>query len=149
MVFATIVAPWLCGFISAFYLTSTQFIEFLWFLLLVKAVLIAWVLWKLRHESVAVTTGYSFCYVMALYAGYLFLVWRGLTKAYEWTHTHLESSGVLGLALGLLDYAYVDIFLNIVIVSAVTWAITTLFTNPAHILQPYSGNEQVETSQIR
>jgi hypothetical protein len=113
--------------------------EFLFFLLFVKAALIAWVLWKLRDESVAVTTGYSFYYVMALYVAYLILVWRGLTKAYEWTHTHLESSGVFGLALGLLDYAYVDIFVNMVIVSAVTWAITTLFTNPAHIPQPDTG----------
>ncbi len=135
MVFATIVAPWLCGFISAFYLTSNQFIEFLWFLIVVKAAILAWVLNRLRGESLAVATGYSFYYVIALYAAYLFLVWRGLTKAYEWTHANLESNGIFGLAHGLFDYAYFDIFINVIIVAAVTWGITTLFTNPSHIQQ--------------
>jgi hypothetical protein len=131
MVFATIVAPWLCGFISAFYLTPNQFIEFLCVLLVVKVGLIAWVLWRVRDESFAVKTG--FYYVVALYTAYLFLVWRGLTKAYEWTHAHLESGGVFGLSVGLLDYAYVDLFVNIIVVSAATWAITTLFTDPSRI----------------
>ena len=98
-----------------------------------KTTILAWVLNRLRGESLAVTTGNSFYYVIALYAVYLFLVWRGLTKAYEWTHTNLESNGALGLALGLLDYAYVDIFINVIIVAAVTWEITILFTNPSHI----------------
>jgi hypothetical protein len=148
MVFATIVAPWLCGFISAFYLTTNQFVEFLWFLIVVKAVLIAWVLHKLRAESIAATKGNSFYYVIALYAAYLILVWRGLTKAYDWTHLNLETKGFFGLAVGLLDYAYVDIFINIVIVSAVTWGLMTLFTNPAHIQKPYSHDEQIRASEV-
>jgi hypothetical protein len=149
MVFATIIAPWLCGFISAFYLAPNQFNEFLWFLIIVKATLIAWVLRKLREESLAVTKGYAFYYVIVLYAAYLILIWRGLTKAYGWTHTNLETSGVVGLALGLLDYAYVDIFVNIVIVSAVTWGITMLFASPSHVQEPYSADEHPETSEVR
>src|SRR5262249_19085626 len=94
-IFATIVAPWLCGFISAFYLGSDQFIEFLCVLLAVKAGLIAWVLWKLRDESFAVKTG--FYYVVVIYVAYLVLVWRGLTKAYGWTHAHLSRTAFLDL----------------------------------------------------
>ena len=145
MVFATIVAPWLCGFISAFYLTTNQFMEFLWSLIVIKAILIGWVLLKLRRESLAATKGNSFYYLLLLYISYLFLVWRGLTKSYEWTHSNLEGKGFFGLAAGLLDYAYVDIFINIVIVAAVTWGLTTLFTNPDHIEKPYSDDEQIET----
>jgi hypothetical protein len=145
MIFATIVAPWLCGFISAFYLGSDQFIEFLCVLLAVKAGLIAWVLWKLRDESFAVKTG--FYYVVVIYVAYLVLVWRGLTKAYGWTHAHLESNGILGLAAGLLDYAYVDLFVNIIVVYAGTWAITTRFTDPSRIPKPHTGNEQAQASQ--
>jgi hypothetical protein len=144
MVFATIVAPWLCGFISAFYLTTSQFFEFLWFLIVVKAILIGWVLRRLRGESIAATKGNSFYYVIALYLAYLVLVWRGLTKAYEWTHSNLDTDGFLGLAAGLFDYAYVDIFINIVVVAAVTWGLTELFTNPAHISKPYQRDEQIE-----
>jgi hypothetical protein len=146
MVFATVVAPWLCGFISAFYLTTNQFSEFLWFLIIVKATLIASVLYKLRGDSDAVRTGYSFYYVIVLYVAYLFLVWRGLAKAYEWTHTNLNSKGISGIAAGLLEYAYVDIFLNVVIVAAVTWGITTLFTSPSHIQRPYGEDEHATTS---
>jgi hypothetical protein len=144
MVFATVVAPWLCGIISAFYLAQNQFSEFLWFLIAVKATLIIWVLCKLRSESDAVRSGYSFYYVMVLYAAYLFLVWRGLTKAYEWTHSNLDSKGISGLAVGLLEYAYVDIFLNVVIVSSLTWGITTLFTSRSHIQRPYGEDEHAK-----
>jgi hypothetical protein len=133
MVFATIIAPWLCGFICAFYLTPTQFVEFVWFLIAVKATILFFILLKLRGESPAVKTGNSFYYVIVLYVAYLFLIWRGVTKAFEWTHTNLQSNGILGLSTGLLDYAYVDIFVNIVIVAAVTWGITELFTSPSKI----------------
>ncbi len=134
MLFATVLAPWLCGFIAAFYLTKNQFVEFLWFLLVVKAIVLCWTLCNLRNESPAVRK--SFQYVVILYAGYLFLVWRGLTKAYEWTHLNLQTKGANGLALGLFDYAYVDIFINVIIVAVVTWAITTLFTKPTNIPHP-------------
>lgn len=133
MVFATVIAPWLCGFIAALYLNDQQFFEFLVFLLAVKAILIFFSIRRLRNDSPAMSKGGSAYYVAALYSAYLFFVWLGLTKAYEWTHSHLNSKGILGLALGLLDYAYVDIFLNIFIVSALTWGLTTLFTDPANI----------------
>jgi hypothetical protein len=131
MIFATIVTPWLCGFIAALYLPVNQFTEFLFFVLIVKAILVAWSLWQLRGESPAVQK--SLPYVAALYCVYLFLVWRGLTKAYDWTHQHLTTDGVMGLAVGLLDYAYVDIFINVLIVSGITWALTTIFTKPSNI----------------
>lgn len=133
MVFATVLAPWLCGFISAFYLSQQQFLEFLIFLLVTKTLLIFFALRRLRSDSPVMSKGGSAYYVAALYSAYLFFVWLGLTKAYEWTHTNLNSKGVVGLALGLLDYAYVDIFLNIFIVSVLTWGVTILFTDPANI----------------
>jgi hypothetical protein len=133
MVFATIIAPWVCGFIAAFYLTVKQFNEFLWVLISVKSILIIFVLRRLRNESRAATEGNSFYYVIILYGAYLLLVWRGLTKSFDWTHLNYDSKGFFGLMMGLADYAYVDVFINIVIVSAVTWGLTVLFTNPAHI----------------
>lgn len=146
MVFATVIAPWLCGFVSAFYLEPNQFTEFLWFLFIVKVTLITSALVRLRGESEAVRTGYSFYYVMVLYAGYLILVWRGLTKSYEWTSSNLNSKGVLGIVAGLFEYAYVDIFLNILIVAAITWGITTLFTNPSHIQKTIGEDEHAKAS---
>lgn len=133
MVFATVVAPWLCGFIAAFYLSKQQFAEFVIFLLVAKTILIFFSLRRLKLESPAMSKGGSVYYVTALYSAYLFFVWLGLSKAYEWTHTHLNNKGVVGLALGLLDYAYADIFINIIIVAAITWGATTLFTDPTNI----------------
>ena len=140
MLFAAVIAPWLCGFVSAFYLLPNQFNEFLWLLIFLKLIILVWVLNRLRGDSRVMAIGNSFYYVLALYAGYLFLVWRGLTKAYEWTHTNLQSKGILGIAAGLLDYAYVDFFLNIVVVSAVTWGIITRFTDPSHIPRKEGDN---------
>lgn len=132
-VFAMIVAPWLCGFLSAFYLSYNQFVEFLAFLLIVKAYLMLGALKNLRDESPAISSGRTFYYVIALYLAYLVLIWRGLTKSYYWTHTHLNSSGFWGVAAGLLDYAYVDVLINVIVVAGLTWAITTRVTDPSNI----------------
>ena len=131
MVFATIVAPWICGFISAFYLTTSQFFEFLIFLVVVKILILTWVLIKLRNESE--TAKKFFGLICTLYVFYLLLVARGLTKSFDWTHTNLDAKGLAGVGWGLIEYAYTDFFINVVIVSAVTWGITTLLTNPANI----------------
>ena len=131
MVFATIVAPWLCGFIAAFYLTTTQFYEFLVFLVVVKAIILIWVLIRLRSDSAAAVK--SFNLICTLYAIYLVLVVRGLTKSFEWTHGNFQSKGLGAVVWGLLDYAYVDFFINAIIVGAITWSITTLWTNPSNI----------------
>jgi len=132
-VFAMIFAPWFCGFISAFYLSSPQFNEFLIVLLIIKITLMLCALRNLRYDSPAISSGQNFYYVAALYGGYLFLVWRGLTKSYQWTHTHLNSTGFWGVATGLLDYAYVDILINVIVVAGLTWAITTRVTDPSMI----------------
>ncbi len=132
MVFAAIVAPWICGFAAAFYLTQAQFFEFLVFLVVVKAGTLVWALNKLRHESVAATTGGSFYLVSGLYVVYLILIVRGLTKAYEWTYDQ-RTKGFASLLWNLLDYAYVDIFINVIIVGAITWGVTMLFTSPVNI----------------
>ncbi len=85
MVFATIVAPWTCGIISALYLTQTQFLEFLVFLTVVKAVVLSWVLFKSRNESQSVRAFFGL--ICSLYAVYLLLVLRALTKSFEWAHS--------------------------------------------------------------
>jgi len=51
MIFATVFAPWLCGFLSAFYLTGEQFYEFVWFLMIVKSLLVAKALYELRQNA--------------------------------------------------------------------------------------------------
>ncbi|KYK46284.1 hypothetical protein A1D31_32460 [Bradyrhizobium liaoningense] len=130
MTFATVLAPWLCGFISGFYLTREQFLEFVWFLMIVKALLIAKALYQLRENAWFVETSNSFKFLVMIYVAYLVLILRGVWKSYVWTSSNLSSSGFWGTLWGLLDYAYVDIFINVVVVALVTWAITTRYTDP-------------------
>ncbi len=130
MIFAIVVAPWLCGFLAGFYLSRDQFVEFVWFLMIVKTLLIARALYELRHTAWFVERSGSFEYLCIIYVAYLLLVWRGVTKSYGWTSANLETLGFFGTLWGLLDYAYVDIFINILVVALATWAITTRYTDP-------------------
>lgn len=131
MIFAAIFAPWLCGTASAFYLNSNQFLEFLIFLIAVKTLLLILALHKVRQESAAARK--AFPSVCAIYVFYLVLVTRYLFLSFEWASAKLESSGWSGVLRGIIEYSFNDIFLNVVVVGAATWALTTLFANPANI----------------
>jgi hypothetical protein len=133
MVFAAVVAPWLCGFISAFYLQPQQFTEFLVFLFVVKLYLIAKSLWNLRQESRAAMHFSAFMSVIGIYVMYLVFVWHGLNKSFIWTSAHLNSRGLSGLAIALGEYAYQDLIINVGIVAALTWAFNVKLTDPENI----------------
>jgi hypothetical protein len=133
MVFAAVVAPWLCGFISALYLAPVQFTEFLVFFFIVKVFLIGTALWNFRLESRAANQPPAFLSVVGIYALFLLFVWYGLNKSFSWTHTHLDSKGLIGLANALVDYAYADLLINVGVVAALTWALTIRFTDPKNI----------------
>jgi hypothetical protein len=131
MVFATIVAPRVCGAITSLYLTQSQFFEFLVFFILVKTIILSATLFKSRNESDSVRNFFGL--IAAMYGVYLVLVVRALNKSFEWSYTQIERKGFGGVLLSIVDYAYTDIFINVIIVSAVTWGITTLYTSPQNI----------------
>jgi hypothetical protein len=133
MIVAAVITPWACGILSAFYLSKSQFFEFLVFFIVVKTLVLSWVLTRSRNESQSVRNFFSL--ICLMYAGYLLVVVRALTKSFEWAQHELATNGYGGLAWGLLDYAYTDIFVNAVIVGLATWGLTTLYTNPANIPQ--------------
>jgi hypothetical protein len=133
MVFAAVVAPWFCGFISAFYLQPQQFTEFLAFLFIVKVYLIGKSLWNLRQESRAAMHFSAFMSVVGIYVMYLGFVWHGLNNSFVWTSAHLSSKGLSGLAIALAEYAYQDLIINVGIVAALTWAFNVKLTDPENI----------------
>lgn len=139
MIFAAVVAPWLCGFVSALYLRPSQFKEFLAFFFLMKIFLISKSLWSLRLESRAANQLPALLSVVGIYVLFLLFVWYGLTKSFGWTSTHIDSKGFIGLAVALADYAYVDLMINVGVVAALTWALTVQFTDPRNITH-YDGN---------
>ena len=146
MLLAAVFAPWVCGFLAALYLPRDQFLEFVWFLMIVKTLLIARALYELRANAGFVERSNSFLFLCVIYVGYLLLILRGTTKSYGWAAENLNTLGVLGTLWGLLDYAYVDIFINIFVVSAATWAVTTRYTDPALIPQPYKEESNDDTN---
>lgn len=133
MIFAALLSPWLCGLVSALYLTELQFFEFLAFLVVVKSLILARVLYKLRTESAAARNAFSSA--CAMYALYLALVAMNLTKSFQWTSEKLHGSGISGVLRGILEHGYTDIFINVIVVGGATWAISVLFANPANILR--------------
>jgi hypothetical protein len=144
MVFAAVIAPWLCGFVSAFYLTRAQFAEFLVFFFVIKIFLISKSLWNLRQDSRAASQPLAFVSVVGVYILFLGFVWYGLTKSFDWTSTHLDSKGVFGLLAALADYAYVDLIINVGVVAALTWAFTVRFTDPENITKVYGGEDETD-----
>jgi hypothetical protein len=145
MVFAAIFAPWVCGFISAFYLQPNQFAEFLVFFFVVKTFLLSKSLWNLRGDSRAALHGSAFLSVVGVYFVFLLSVWYGLTKSIKWTHANIQSDGFVGLFISLLDYAYANIFIGVGVVSALTWAFTVKFTDPKNIT-PRDGSVDESSS---
>ena len=147
MIFATVVAPWLCGFVAAFYLTRDQFFEFAWLLMIVKSLLILKAILELRQNAWFVEKSNSFYYLCTIYVAYLLLILRGVTKSYTWTSTNLSSFGFFGTLWGLLDYAYIDIFINVIIVALATWAITTRYTDTRLIPEKISYDDEIQSEQ--
>jgi hypothetical protein len=136
MVFATIVAPYVCGLISALYLTPQQFTEFLWSLMIVKSALIVHALYRVRFDSRAVNRGHAFYYIIALYVAYLYFVWRGLTKSFNWAFAQMTTNGPWGLLNAVADFAHEEFFINVLVVSLLTWAVQKRFTTPENISPP-------------
>jgi hypothetical protein len=66
MVLAAVIAPWVCGFLSALYLTRPQFVEFVWFLMIVKTLLIGKALYELQANAWFVERSNSFLFLCAI-----------------------------------------------------------------------------------
>lgn len=142
MVFAAVLAPWACGFIAAFYLQPSQFAEFLVFFFAVKSFLIIKSLWNLRAESRAALHGSAFLSVICTYLIFLASVWYGLTRSFKWTFANIQSDGVIGLFVALLDYAYGNIIIGVGVVTALTWAFNVKFTDPKNITPRNGGGDE-------
>jgi hypothetical protein len=149
MIFATIVAPYVCGVISATYLSRQQFSEFVVVLLVAKAGFIIYALANIRLTSRVVNQGSPFYYVVAIYVAYLYFIWRGVTKSFEWANTHFDKAGAWGLVTALGDLVHEEFFINILAVTLFTWAVQNQLTVPENIspLPEYDESSNGETSE--
>jgi len=147
MLFATIFAPYVCGLISATYLSRQQFVEFIVTLLVIKTALIVYALYNIRVTSRVVDRGAPFYYVVAMYVAYLFFVWRGLTKSFEWATAQMANSGIWGLLAALGDFVHEEFFISIAAVGLLTWVVQQKLTSPENISPlPSDWGERVHES---
>lgn len=133
MVFAAVLAPWICGLAAAFYLAPNQFGEFLVFFFVTKTFLISMALINLRLESRAADKPPAIISVVGIYVLYLVFVWHGLTKSFKWATSQIADHGYSGFFIALLDYIYTDLLINVAVVAALTWAFTIKFAAPENI----------------
>jgi hypothetical protein len=133
MLSATVLAPYVCGILSAFYMSPQQFREFVCFLLIVKGSLLVHSLSRLRIESRAVSRASAFYCVVAIYAAYMFFVWRGLVKSFSWAHFQLTTTGFWGLIAAIGDLFHQEFFINIFAVAMFTYLVQQKFTSPDNI----------------
>lgn len=132
MIFSAVVAPWATGFASAFYLNHSQFQEFVAFLLIVKFLTLSYSIYNLRNVSFIYKSN-SLGWVVLTYVFYLFLVWWGVTNAFQWTIANHESIGIVPTIWKMLGFFYAEMFFSIGIVSAGTWALIRYYTKPTYI----------------
>lgn len=127
MLFATVVAPYLTGFVAALFLTPQQFNEFLVFLLIAKAILIVNALRTLRNESLVGWEDNTFVWVLAMYGVYLLFVFYGLTEAFDWTSANIRSYSLGDLIAAAFRALFVNIVVGIAFSSLATWAVMEKF----------------------
>lgn len=117
----------------------------------IKSALIIYALANIRATSRVVNQGAPFCYVVAIYIAYLYFVWRGLTKSFEWASTNFEKAGTWGLVTALGDLVHEEFFLNILAVTLLTWVAQQCLTTPENIsplpedLEPADGKAPTPT----
>jgi hypothetical protein len=136
MIISSVAAPWLTGFLAAFYLSESIFSEFVLFLISVKIITLIYSLGRMRR-AYFVDDSNSFYFVVLTYVFYLIMIWWGVTNAFSWTTDKLNSVGPILLFLELFRFFYKEILVSIVIVGAGTWALTQYYTDPKLIRPPH------------
>ncbi len=147
MVFSTVFNPAVAGIFSAYFITNSQFNEFLWFLIILKSILISISLYNVRMISFVEKSG-SFPWLAFIYALYIIIIARIVSYSYEWGVETIAKVGNFGLISAVLDFVIFDILIYIVFVALVGAAISYWMTDPDYIpefealYEPELSNEE-------
>lgn len=132
MVFSTVFNPAAAGIFAAYFLTISQFSEFLWFLVVLKSILISFSLYNVRRISFVEKSG-SFPWLALIYALYIILIARIVSYSYEWGIDTIAKVGNSGLLFAIIDFVIFDILIYIVFVALGGAAISYWMTDPDYI----------------
>lgn len=132
MTFATVINPAISGVFASIFLTSGQFVEFFWFLALVKLAMISSSLYRTRAISFVNVSG-AFPYLILIYVIYYVSILRIVDVSYSWAISKIQASGVRMMFLDILDLIIIDCGLYIILAAVIGVAISYWMTDPDNI----------------
>lgn len=147
MVFSTVLNPALAGIVAALLLTSAEFNQFFWFLIVVKSILIAISLYNARHIAFVERSG-AYPWVVATYGFYLLIIARVVESSYAWGVVQVSEVGAAGLLVSIADFIAIDVLVYVVFTAFVGAAISYWMTDPSTIpemeviMEPVLINEE-------
>lgn len=122
LVLTVIISPFLTAFFCVYFLTPSQFTQFLWTLTVAKSCLLCCSLYGLRYRY-RVTDLVPLPYLTIIYAVYLAVILSILSKSDVWIRHELRDGGLTGLALSLFDFVVFDIGIYVLFISVISWLI--------------------------
>ena len=128
MFFSTIIAPAIVGVVAGFFVEVQSFTNFLVALLVYKVLLLSKSLLNMRYSQIF-ERPYVKMAVFAIYFLYLIVVFVILNETYNWAKDSVESVGMFGTIKNLTIWLVLDNLWALIIVPAVTAAVTVLITN--------------------
>lgn len=134
MVFSTVFNPAVAGIFASYVLTSSQFTEFMWFIVIIKSTMIVISLYNVRRISFVERSG-SFPWLALIYALYIVLIARIVSYSYAWGAETIARVGSGGLLFAVVDFLIFDVLIYIVFVALGGAAISYWMTDPDYIPQ--------------
>ncbi|MFW5654849.1 MAG: hypothetical protein ACOCYW_04280 [Roseicyclus sp.] len=120
-------SPFAAALFSAYALTDDQFLQFMWTLGIIKAILLMWSLYDLRF-TYQVSNIIPISHIAGLYLVYWGLLLIFVDRAKIWIDEKIVSSGLWGVFSGILDFLVFDIGIGVLLVSVlgflIPWRLT-------------------------
>ena len=138
LVAAAIIAPMVAGSFSYFFLTGQQFVQFLWTLALVKALLLAKILWDLKRFWLLEGEG-ALKWIAMIYMGYLITILHFTHRSYEWAVTKSPTSFLDWLGY-VRTFAVEEVGAKVILIIALGVVFSWLMTGEADIANS-TGND--------
>lgn len=120
-------SPFAAALFSAYALTDSQFVQFMWTLGLVKGVLLLSSLYDLRF-TYKVTDIVPISHISLVYLVYWGVLLVFTDRAKSWIEETISASGIWGVFSGLLDFLVFDIGVGVLLVAVlgflIPWRLT-------------------------
>lgn len=125
------VSPFVAALYSHIALSDSEFLQFVWTLAIVKAILLLWALYDL-HFRYRITRVVPFAYLVLIYTVYWGALLVILNRSKAWIDATVEVGGLSAVFLGVLEFLVFEIGFQIVLVSLLGFLIPWWVTRGAN-----------------